>query len=69
MKKYRIIQKDDILCDGMEEKEALETLQMFRSNNPDKVYDIEVYNYNPLNNLLTIYKDLMQVWITTHAVS
>ena len=50
MKKYRIIQKDDILCDGMEEKEALETLQMFRSNNPDKVYDIEVYNYNPLAN-------------------
>ena len=58
MKKYRIIQKDDILCDGMEEKEALETLQMFRSNNPDKVYDIEVYNYNPLANRMGSDPDL-----------
>ena len=57
MKKYRIIQKD-ILCDGMEEKEALETLQMFRSNNPDKVYDIEVYNYNPLANRMGRDPDL-----------
>ena len=57
MKKYRIIQKD-ILCDGMEEKEALETLQMFRSNNPDKVYDIEVYNYNPLVNRMGRDPDL-----------
>ena len=57
MKKYRIIQKD-ILFDGMEEKEALETLQMFRSNNPDKVYDIEVYNYNPLANRMGRDPDL-----------
>ena len=44
MKKYRIIQKDDILCDGMEEKDALETLQMFQSTNPDKKYEIEEYD-------------------------
>ena len=58
MKKYRIIQKDDILCDGMEEKDALETLQMFRSNNPDKTYEIEVYNYNPLANRMGRDPDL-----------
>ena len=44
MKKYRIIQKDDILCDGMEEKNALEALNMFKSNNPDKIYEIEEYD-------------------------
>tara|TARA_Y100000296_G_C4938568_1_gene140280 strand:- start:29 stop:199 length:171 start_codon:yes stop_codon:yes gene_type:complete len=43
MKKYRIIQKD-ILCDEMKEKDALEMLQMFRSNNPDKKYEIEEYD-------------------------
>ena len=46
MKKYRIIQKD-ILCDGMEKNEALETLQMFQSNTPDKKYEIEEYDYIP----------------------
>ncbi|SVE16255.1 uncharacterized protein METZ01_LOCUS469109 [marine metagenome] len=43
MKKYRIIQKD-ILCSDMEEKDALETLQMFQSTNPDKKYEIEEYD-------------------------
>ena len=43
MKNYRIIQKD-ILCDGMEEKNALEALNMFKSNNPDKIYEIEEYD-------------------------
>ena len=57
MKKYRIIQKD-ILCDGMDDNEVRETLQMFRSNNPDKVYDIEVYNYNPLANRMGRDPDL-----------
>ena len=57
MKKYRIIQKD-ILCDGMEEKEALETLQMFRSNNPNNTYETEVYNYNPLANRMGRDPDL-----------
>ena len=57
MKKYRIIQKD-ILCDGMEEKDALETLQMFRSNNPDKTYDIEEYNFDHLANRMGRDPDL-----------
>ena len=43
MKKYRIIQKD-ILCNGMDENEALETLLMFQSNTPDKKYEIEEYD-------------------------
>ncbi len=57
MKKYRIIQKD-ILCDGMEKKDALETLQMFRSNNPDKTYDIEEYNFDHLANRMGRDPDL-----------
>ena len=44
MKKYRIIQKDDILCDGMDENEAREALQMFQSTTPDKKYEIEEYD-------------------------
>ena len=43
MKKYRIIQKD-ILCDGMKEKDALEAIQMLKSTNPDKIYEIEEYD-------------------------
>ena len=57
MKKYRIIQKD-ILCDGMKEKDALEALNMFKSNNPDKTYEIEEYNYNPLSNRMGRDPDL-----------
>ena len=57
MKKYRIIQKD-ILCDGMEKNEALETLQMFQSNTPDKKYEIEEYNLNPVANRMGRDPDL-----------
>tara|TARA_Y100000590_G_scaffold327609_1_gene371950 strand:+ start:822 stop:992 length:171 start_codon:yes stop_codon:yes gene_type:complete len=42
MKKYRIIHTD-ILCDGMDKNQALETLQMFQSNTPNKKYEIEEY--------------------------
>jgi len=56
MKKYRIIQKGDILCDGMEEKAALETLQMFQSLNPDKIFELE--EYHPLTNRLGRDPDL-----------
>ena len=57
MKKYRIIQKD-ILCDGMEENEALEAIQMLQSTNPDKKYEIEVYNFNPSPNRMGRDPDL-----------
>ena len=43
IKKYRIILKD-ILCDGMDENEVREALQMFQSNTPDKKYEIEEYD-------------------------
>ena len=43
MKKYRIIQRD-ILCEALEKNEALETLQMFQLNTPDKKYEIEEYD-------------------------
>jgi ACT domain-containing protein len=57
MKKYRIIQKD-ILCDGMKEKDALEAIQMLKSTNPDKIYEIEVYDFNPLANRMGRDPDL-----------
>ena len=57
MKKYRIIQKD-ILCDGMEEHAALEAIQLLQSTNPDKKYEIEVYNFSPLANRMGRAPDL-----------
>jgi hypothetical protein len=42
MIKYRIIQKD-IVVDALDELEALETLQILISNNPDKKYCTEEY--------------------------
>ena len=57
MKKYRIIQKD-ILCDGLEENAALEAIQMLKSTNPDKIYEIEVYDFNPLANRMGRDPDL-----------
>ena len=60
MKKYRIVQRGrwNILCDGMEEKDALEALQMLQSTNSDKKYEIEVYNFNPLANRMGRDPDL-----------
>ena len=47
MIKYRIIQKD-IVVDALDELEALETLQILISNNPDKKYCTEEYEWiNP----------------------
>ena len=57
MKKYRIIQKD-ILCDGMDENEVREALQMFQSANPKKTYEIEEYNFDPLANRMGRDPDL-----------
>ena len=57
MKKYRIILKD-ILCDGMDENEVRETLQMFQSTNPNKTYEIEEYNFDPLANRMGRDPDL-----------
>ena len=57
MKKYRIIQKD-ILCDCMDENEVRETLQMFQSTNPNKTYEIEEYNFDPLANRMGRDPDL-----------
>ena len=57
MKKYRIILKD-ILCDGMDENEAREALQMFQSTNPNKTYEIEEYNFDPLANRMGRDPDL-----------
>ena len=57
MKKYRIILKD-ILCDGMDETEAREALQMFQSTNPNKTYEIEEYNFDPLANRMGRDPDL-----------
>ena len=57
MKKYRIILKD-ILCDGMDETEAREALQMFQSTTPDKKYEIEEYNFDHLANRMGRDPDL-----------
>ena len=57
MKKYRIILKD-ILCDGMDETEAREALQMFQSTTPDKKYEIEEYKLNPVANRMGRDPDL-----------
>ena len=57
MKKYRIILKD-ILCDGMDETEAREALQMFQSTTPDKKYEIEEYNFDPAGHRLGRDPDL-----------
>ena len=57
VQRYRII-SIKILADALSEKDALETLQMFQSNNPDKIYEIEVYNYNPLANRMGRDPDL-----------
>ena len=57
MKKYRIIQLD-ILCDGLEEKEALEAIQMFQTTDPDKKYELEEYNFDPSPNRMGRDPDL-----------
>jgi|TARA_R110000744_G_scaffold71218_1_gene143434 hypothetical protein len=44
MIKYRVINKEILACD-MDLEEALMTVEVLRINNPDKIYDIEDYNW------------------------
>ena len=46
MIKYRVINKA-VLADELNIEEALMTVDILRVNNPDMIYDIEDYNWNP----------------------
>ena len=45
MIKYRIFSKE-VIIDNMDEEEALTCIEMLRQNNPDKLYDVEKYNWS-----------------------
>ena len=47
MIKYRVINKE-IIANDMDLEEALMTVEVLRANNPDVTYDIEDYNWTPV---------------------
>jgi len=47
MIKYRVINKEVLACD-MDLEEALMAVDVLRTNNPDVIYDIEDYNWTPV---------------------
>ena len=57
MIKYRIIKKD-VICDGMEEGEAIEVLMQIKDSRPSEIFDVEKYNWAPDNNRIGRDPDL-----------
>ena len=63
MRRYRIQRtirhvQTDILCDGMEESTALETLNMLQSLHPENEYVLEEYSFDPAGHRLGRDPDL-----------
>tara|TARA_B100001175_G_scaffold251380_1_gene218744 strand:- start:290 stop:466 length:177 start_codon:yes stop_codon:yes gene_type:complete len=46
MLRYRVIEKQ-IVTDGMTANEAAETLMALQDSDPEKLFDIEEYNFVP----------------------
>tara|TARA_S200002703_G_C3678258_1_gene208314 strand:- start:265 stop:441 length:177 start_codon:yes stop_codon:yes gene_type:complete len=57
MIKYRIFSKE-VIVDNMDEEEALTCVEMLRQNNPDKIYDVEKYNWSHVEKRLGRDPDL-----------
>ena len=45
MLRYRIYSKN-ILCEGMTESEALETVLQLKDSQPSEIFEVEEYNQN-----------------------
>ena len=45
MVRYRIYSKN-ILCEGMTESEALETVLQLKDSQPSEIFEVEEYNQN-----------------------